>query len=302
MTKNTVKIDTETKLCAVIGNPVKHSLSPAMHNAAFQAVNLNYAYLAFCVENVKGCLDGMRALPTFRGMSVTIPHKLTVMEHLDEIDPLAQHVGCVNTITNENGRLIGTITDGLGTVRAFENAGVSLRGKNILCLGAGGAVRAVAYAFAEICAPQSITILGRTPAKVDALVNDLRESAQAQINPGYLPGHLYKALLENEIIVQGTPLGMYGHGEGQTGIPRGWLRPHHVVFDMVYRPLKTRLIQDAEEAGCKTVLGLEMLLEQAVLQFERWTGKAAPREIMRNALLAELNKGIEVSVGSQATA
>jgi len=114
-----------------------------MHNAAFEAAGLNYVYVAFRVEDVAGCLAGMRALSTLRGMSVTIPHKRAVMAHLDEIEPLAEHVGSVNTVTNENGRLIGSTTDGPGTLRAFQDAGIGLQGRRVLFLGAGGAVRAV---------------------------------------------------------------------------------------------------------------------------------------------------------------
>ena len=288
MSVNSVKFDTETQLCAVIGNPVKHSLSPAIHNAAFQALGLNYIYVAFCVKDVKGCLDGMRALPSFRGMSVTIPHKMAVMEYLDEIGPMARHVGCVNTITNEDGRLVGSITDGAGTLRAFEEAGVSLNGKQVLFIGSGGAVRAVAFAMAEMANPSVITILGRTKSRVDVLVGDLRENTPTAIRDGHLPTDLDRAMAEHEIIIQGTPVGMYAHGAGESCIPKGSLQPDHVVFDMVYRPLKTQLIQDAEKRGCKTILGLEMLVNQAVLQFETWTGVPAPRTVMREAVAGEL--------------
>ena len=134
-------IDAHTRLCAVIGNPVGHSLSPAIHNAAFEAMGLNFVYVAFSVTDVAGCLAGMRALPGFRGMSVTIPHKRAVMRHLDSISPMAERVGAVNTIINDGGRLSGDTTDGPGTLRAFAEAGITLAGKRILFLGAGGAVR-----------------------------------------------------------------------------------------------------------------------------------------------------------------
>ena len=154
-------INADTRLCAVIGHPVAHSLSPVLHNAAFRAAGLNCVYLAFDVTDVAACLQGMRAMPAFRGMSVTIPHKMAVMPHLDEIDPMARVVGCVNTVTNESGRLVGSVTDGVGTLRAFEAAGVQLAGRRILFLGAGGAVRAVAYAMALQSAPACITLLGK---------------------------------------------------------------------------------------------------------------------------------------------
>ncbi len=287
---DTVKITTETQLCAVIGNPVAHSLSPAMHNAAFQAAGLDYVYVAFRVEDVKGCLEGMRALPGFRGMSVTIPHKTAVMPHLDEIDALARQVGCVNTITNDAGRLKGTVTDGVGTLRAFADAGVSLEGRRVLFLGAGGAVRAVAFAMAGMAGVAGITVLGRSRSRLDSLVNDLRCAVSTPVGAGSLDTDIDAALRTHDVLVQGTPVGMFGHDPGSSCVPREGLRREHVVFDMVYRPLKTRLIEDAEAAGCAVILGLEMLLQQAVLQFETWTGTTAPHEAMRAALLAELQE------------
>lgn len=285
-----MRIDTATRLCAVIGNPVVHSLSPAMHNAAFEALGLNYVYVAFHVEDVGACLSGMRALPSFRGMSVTIPHKMAVMPHLDEIEVLAQHVGCVNTVINENGRLLGANTDGLGTLRAFEEAGVSLAGRRILFLGAGGAVRAVAFAMAEQGGAETVTLLARNPAKAAALADDLRAGTPAHIATGDLEADLAAAMAAHDIIVQGTPIGMYPERVGQTCVPPELLQSRHVVFDMVYNPMKTRFLLDAEAKGCVCILGGEMLLQQAVLQFERWTGQAAPVGIMRAALLGALQE------------
>ncbi len=280
-------IDTHTQVCAVIGNPVKHSLSPAMHNAAFAAAGLNFVYVAFQVEDVEGCLRGMRALPGFRGLSVTIPHKITAMHHVDEVDDLARRVGCINTVTNEGGRLHGTTTDGLGTLRAFADAGVSLAGKKILFLGTGGAVRSVAFAMAEHSQPERITILGRTPGNVQELAKDLAD-AGAPVAAGSLIDDLDAAVRSHDVLIQGTPVGMYPERVGETCVPAALLRPEQVVFDMVYRPLKTRLLADAEAAGCTTIPGTAMLVNQAVLQFERWTGKPAPREIMLGALLRSL--------------
>lgn len=283
-------IDTETRLCAVIGNPVEHSLSPAIHNAAFEAAGLNFAYLAFRVEDVKGCLAGMRALDGFRGMSVTIPHKIAVMEWLDETEPMADRVGSVNTIVKEHGKLIGSTTDGPGTLRAFRDAGVSLEGKRVLFLGAGGAVRAVAFAVAELAGPSCVTILGRTASRVAVLVDDLRIGAWVKVAGGSLSEDLTRAVAEHDVIIQGTPTGMYPASMEQTLIPKDMFRPDHVVFDMVYRPLDTRLLREARAAGCQTIPGFEMLLNQAGLQFETWTGVPAPYDAMRQALLDELMK------------
>jgi len=273
-------INTETQLCAVIGHPIVHSLSPAMHNAAFAAAGLNAVYAA--------CLNGMRALPSFRGLSITIPHKESAMQHVDEVDDLARRVGCINTVTNENGRLLGTTTDGLGTLRAFADAGVDLVGRRVLFLGTGGAVRSVAFAMLDTAGAAGITVLGRTPANVAALTRDLSVHTDASVDSGALATDLAAALQTHDVIVQGTPLGMYPERVGESCVPADGLRSDHVVFDMVYRPLKTQLILDAEAAGCTTILGLEMLVNQAVLQFERWFHVDAPRTAMRNALLDAL--------------
>jgi len=283
-----IQIDTDTQLCAVIGNPVGHSLSPIMHNAAFQATGLNYVYVASRVAEVGACLTGMRALESFRGLSVTIPHKVAVMAHLDDISPLARKVGCVNTITNDRGRLLGDITDGVGTLRAFSESKVEPRGKRILFLGAGGAVRAVAFAFADQGGAAAITLLGRNVEKVRGLGADLQQATPCSVHCGTLGEDLEHALETHDIVVQGTPVGMYPDSVEDTPIAAEWLRPNQVIFDMVYRPLKTRLIQEAEAAGCVTILGYEMLLHQAVLQFEGWTGNKAPVGVMREALLSAL--------------
>lgn len=283
-------IDTATQLCAVIGNPVEHSLSPLLHNAAFDAAGLNYLYVAFRVEDVAGCLAGVRALSGFRGLSVTIPHKIAVMEHLDVIDSMAVKVGSVNTITREGDKLTGSTTDGPGALRAFEEAGVTLDGKRVLFVGSGGAVRAVAFAVAELTQASQVTILGRTPSRVDALVEDLRAKTKASIAGGNLSRDLREAMATHEVVLQGTPIGMYPRSTDATAIPKELLRAGQVVFDMVYRPYRTRLILEAEAAGCKTILGVEMLLNQAVLQFETWTGHAAPRNVMRKALVHALTR------------
>ena len=277
-------ITTETQLCGVIGNPVGHSLSPSIHNAAYAALGLDYVYLAFEVSDVSGCLAGMRALPNFRGLSVTIPHKLAVMEHLDRLEPMAEKVGSVNTITNDDGTLIGSTTDGPGAVRACDEAGVSLVGKRVLFLGSGGAVRAVAFAVAELCNPASISILGRTPANVSALVDDLKAKSSGSFSGGELEGGIEEAMGEHEVIIHGTPVGMAKEQARASCVPPETLESEHIVFDMVYTPARTKLISDAEAAGATVIYGIDMLVNQAGLQFERWTGKAAPLQVMRAAV------------------
>lgn len=280
-----IQIDVNTKLCAVIGHPVRHSLSPTIHNAGFQSLGLNFVYLAFDITDVESCLRGMRAMDNFRGISVTIPHKEAVIPFLDEIDPVAQKIGSVNTITHEGDKLIGTITDGIGTLNAFKRAGVELTDKKILFLGAGGAVRAVAFTFAEKVQPQQITILGRTPSRLERLMDDLRKSYPwIKFQEGYLQENFDEYVNSHEIIIQGTPAGMAGHSDEKIEFPYDLLTPQHTILDMIYRPLYTELLMRAKSKGCTIITGIEMLLEQAVLQFELWTGYSAPLDIMRKSV------------------
>ncbi len=280
-----IQIDVNTKLCAVIGHPVRHSLSPTIHNAGFQSLGLNFVYLAFDITDVESCLRGMRAMDNFRGISVTIPHKEAVIPFLDEIDPVAQKIGSVNTITHEGDKLIGTITDGTGTLNAFKRAGVNLNNKKILFLGAGGAVRAVAFTFAEKIQPEQITILGRTPSRLERLIDDLKRAyPQIKFQEGYLHENFDEHVISHEIIIQGTPAGMTGHSEEKIRFPYDVLTSQHTILDMIYRPLYTELLLKAQSKGCKIITGIEMLLGQAVLQFELWTGHSAPFDIMRKSV------------------
>lgn len=280
-----IQIDVDTKLCAVIGHPVRHSLSPTIHNAGFQSLGLNFVYLAFDITDVESCLKGMRAMDNFRGISVTIPHKEAVIPFLDEIDPVAHKIGSVNTITHEGDKLIGTITDGTGTLNAFIRAGVELSNRKILFLGAGGAVRAVAFTFAEKVEPKQITILGRTPSRLERLIDDLKRAyPQVEFHGGYLHENFSNYVSSHEIIIQGTPTGMTGHSEEKLNFPYDLLTPQHTILDMIYRPLYTELLLKAQSKGCKIITGIEMLLGQAVLQFEIWTGHSAPLDVMRKSV------------------
>lgn len=273
-------LDTQTQLCAVIGDPVSHSLSPAIHNAAFEAAGLNYAYLAFHVTDLPAMLTGMRAMPSFRGLSVTIPHKEAIIPLLDEVDPLAAAVGSVNTVTNDGGKLIGSTTDGLGTLRAFADAGVSLDGKRVLFIGAGGAVRAVAFAVLRESKADSVTILARRPDRAEQLVVDLDDPHRTSAGPFE---DISDAMHDHDVVIQGTPIGMEPDMD-VSPVSADSFRADQVAFDMVYRPHETQLLRDAKAAGCPVVYGIEMLLHQAALQFETWTGEAAPLDAMRSAV------------------
>jgi shikimate dehydrogenase len=267
------KITASTKLCAIIGNPIGHSLSPLVHNAAFERLGLDYIFLAFEVERLQEAVRGIAAFG-FTGVSVTIPHKVAVMDYLDEIEPVARRIGAVNTIVHREGRLIGHNTDWSGAMKALEDR-IDLQGKTAVVLGAGGAARAIAFGLKEKGAEP--VILNRTVARAEALASGL----QCRFGPIELIEKL-----SFDLVINATSVGMSPRAES-TPLHKAALKDV-LVFDTVYNPLKTRLIREAEERGGPTVTGLEMFVNQAALQFELWTGRKAPLDLMRSVAAQEL--------------
>jgi len=279
-----MNIDAQTQLCGVLGNPVEHSLSPAIHNAAFQNLGLNFVYLAFCVEDVEHAVQGIRALGNFRGCSVTIPHKIAVMPYLDEIEPTARHIGSVNTIVKDHGRLLGSNTDATGALQALREGGAPLEGHHVLIVGSGGVARAVAFALAVEGGVAGLTILGIDEQERTTLVQDIRSKTSVSVEGGPLTEDALRGSLQSaHILIHGTPVGMHPNVQ-ETCIPNRFLSPQLTVMDIVYNPLETRLLREAREAGCRTIRGVEMFVNQAVGQFERSTGRSAPVNIMRKIL------------------
>ena len=280
-------INAHTKVCCIIGDPVAHSLSPAMHNAAYAALGLDFAYVAFRVTDVPGAVAGIRAL-SLRGCSVTIPHKLAVIPLLDRLDEVAGWIGSVNTIVNDGGVLTGMNTDGAGAARALHEAGVELAGRRVLVLGSGGAARAVALTLAGRAGVGFIQILGVIEPELEKLAADVRDRAKVAAEWGRMePGRLRDAIAAADAVIHCTPVGMHPK-EDETAVPREFWRPGLPVMDIVYNPRETRLLREAAAAGCRTVPGAEMLLYQGALQFEAWTGRPAPVAVMRAALEAGL--------------
>jgi len=272
-TMNNRKITASTKLCAIIGNPIGHSLSPLVHNAAFEHLGLDCVFLAFEVEHLQEAVKGIAALG-FKGVSVTIPHKVGVMDYLDEIEPVAQRIGAVNTIVNRDGRLVGYNTDWIGAMKALEHR-IDLRGKTAVVLGAGGAARAIAFGLKERGAEP--VILNRTVARAEVLASGLKCR--------FGPIELIEKL-SFDLVINATSVGMSPRAES-TPLNKAVLK-NMLVFDTVYNPMKTRLIREAEERGCPTVRGLEMFVNQAAMQFELWTGQKAPLDLMRSVAAQEL--------------
>ena len=265
-----MQLDGRTKVYGIMGKPVSHSLSPAMHNAAFQALGLNKVYVPFEVTDIPRALDGFRAIGV-GGVSVTIPHKEAVMEYLDDIDPVARKIGAVNTLLIENTRIRGYNTDWIGANKALS-AIIDLPGATILVLGAGGSARAIGFGLIEKGA--TVILANRTPARGRALAGDL--------NCRYCPIEEIHAL-KIDALVNATSAGMAPDVDA-TPVHKDILKNIPAVMDIVYSPLETRLLREAKQAGCNTVGGIQMLLFQGVSQFEIWTGLKAPVEVMKESL------------------
>jgi shikimate dehydrogenase len=265
-------------LYGVIGNPVGHSLSPVMHNAAFQKAGVAAFFGAFAVaeDQLAAALAGMRALG-IKGFSVTIPHKVAVIEQLDEVDEEARRIGAVNTVINRGGRLCGSNTDAPGALRALREK-IDPAGRRVLVLGAGGAARALVYGLTR--AGAEVFIANRSPEKGRRLA---AEFAAAAIAISELKD------FSCEILVNTTPVGMFPAVD-RMPVPESLLKPGMVVMDIVYNPLRTRLLAAAAARGAAIVDGLGMFVGQGALQFELWTGRPAPLEIMRRAVLEVLQK------------
>lgn len=280
-------INSETKVCAVIGNPIAHSLSPILHNTAFQETGLNYLYVAFKVEDLKGAMEGVRALG-IHGLSVTIPHKIRIIDYLDELDPLAQEIGSVNTVLNINGKLRGYNTDGPGALKALKDKGVEFSGAKVLIIGSGGAARAIAFSLVREKNLAGLTIMGILEDQIKELGEDIKTKAGYRIDGGLIDKErLREVIQESDILINCSPVGMYPQVE-ESPVEKSFLKEDLTVFDVVYNPVKTRLLRDAEEMGCKVVSGLEMFLNQAVMQFKLFTAVEPPVESMRRVLLQKL--------------
>ena len=264
-----------TKIYGVLGNPIGHSLSPVMHNAAFNAAGVNALYAAFETSDLKGSIDGMRALGIC-GMSVTIPFKTSVIPYLDELDSLAERIGAVNTVVNERGRLKGYNTDGLGAMKALE-AKIDLAGKRCVLVGAGGAARGIGFMARE--KGMKLVVANRSMERGLALAEFLKCR--------FIPLERIRET-KTDVLIQTTPVGMFPH-ENASPVPDDMLQEDMTVMDAIYNPLETHLLKSAHAMGCTTISGLEMFIHQGAEQFRLWTSLNPPVDIMRavvkNALL-----------------
>ena len=281
-------INADTKLCCLIGDPVIQSISPEIHNASFKDKRINFVYLSFRVEkdDLKRAITGLQTLGV-RGINVTIPHKESVMELLDSIDKSASVIGAVNTIINENRKLMGFNTDIDGFIEPFRERRIELRNRKALITGSGGSARAcISGLVKEGC--KDILILTRNEVRGNKMVAHLKKNLKftgevLKLNEE----NLSKTLIAVDIIVNATPVGMYPN-VGESPIPLRLLKKSHVICDIVYKPLRTKLIEYGEKSGCVTIPGYEMLVNQAAKSFELWTGQEAPRDIMMKVAKSKL--------------
>lgn len=283
------RIDAQFKVCALLGFPAHHSMGPSIHNSAFEELGLPLVYVAHDVapDDLPAAIAGVRALG-YRGLSITMPHKVAAMGLVDEVDATARAIGCINTVVNRDGRLFGFNSDGQGALDALARSGIETRNRPVVVLGSGGAARAIAMTLALRGQPAELSILGVVPDELARLAHDIGEQSAIKPRAAALDERsLADALGRAEVVLQCTPVGMTPDTD-KTLVPRALLRPGLAVFDAVYNPRRTRLLHDAAAAGCRVVEGMEMFLGQAVVQFELWTGQSAPVQVMRQVIEARL--------------
>lgn len=277
-----------TRILGVLGDPIGHTSSPAMHNAAIAAMGLDYAYVAFHVrpDALGSAIEGMRALQ-IAGLNVTVPHKQGVMAHLDEVSDEAVAIGAVNTVVNRQGRLVGYNTDAFGILESLKrDGGLERLPAQVALLGAGGAARAILYALLEREEVEQILLLNRTRSKAESLAGDLDRSGRVCV--GQMDS---SAVAEVDLLINSTSVGMYPHEEGSPLADPSVLHANMLVADIVYKPLKTRLMKQAEAAGARAINGLGMLAWQGARSFELWTGSAPPVDVMTAAALERVKDG-----------
>lgn len=274
MTKIASGVSSKTKLCCVIGSPVEHSLSPVLHNTGYDVLGLekDFVFLAFNIksENLAGAVSGIKAM-NICGVSVTMPHKIAVMQYLDHIDIAAQKIGAVNTIVNKNGKLTGYNTDYLGILRPLEKL-TELKNKKVLVLGASGAARAAIYAMK--LANAKVTVANRTQEKAKSLA--------AEFDIKSVEWQAIENLSGFEIIINATSLGL--NSGDKTPVPVNSLFTGQIIFDCIYNRKQTGLLLEAEKVNCRIVHGLEMFIEQGREQFVLYTGREVPAEDIRRKL------------------
>lgn len=284
-----IPITGHTRLTALLGSPVAHSISPLMHNEAFQLLDLDYTYLCFEVneETLPAAVDGLKACG-IRGFNLTMPNKNKIVELLDELSPAARLIGAVNTVVNDDGHLIGYNTDGVGYMQAVKDAGYDITGKTITIMGAGGAATAIC-AQAALDGVEKIHIFARETSRFWDRTQKLAENinstlpCKAVLHENKDTAALAQAISESALLLNATSVGMAPNTEGTIIEDTSLYHPDLIVSDVIYNPRETRFLKEAREAGCHTFNGMYMLLYQGAEAFRLWTGKEMPvKEIKAN--------------------
>lgn len=294
-----MKITGKTKIIGIIGWPVTHSLSPVMHNAAFDYLGLDFCYVPFAVKegNLEGALKGILAL-NVAGLNVTIPHKEVVLPYLSEISEEAKMIGAVNTIKMIGERLIGYNTDGIGFTASLKEAGRTVKDRYLLILGAGGAAKAVAFQSVSEGAME-LVIANRTVSKAIVLKEQInRHFPSVKIGVTGIGYNELKGIINRvDIVVNTTSIGM--KMSDPSPVPRELLHEGLFICDLIYNPPTTALLRYAEESGCHWINGLSMLLHQGGASFKLWTEVDPPLEVMRKALREALQDIQQTDTGQQ---
>ncbi|MCI1964938.1 MAG: shikimate dehydrogenase [Oscillospiraceae bacterium] len=283
------RITGHTELIGLIAYPIRHSNSPRMHNEAFAKLGLDYAYLAFEVDNdtLEDTVKGFRAMKV-RGWNVSMPNKTVIHKYLDKLTPAAEMCGAVNTVINDNGVLTGTITDGIGYMTALKDAGIDIIGKKMTIAGAGGAATAIEVqaALDGVAEISIFNIHDKSWSRAEHNVKIINEKTKCKATLHSLEDldDLKAEIASSYLFANGTCMGMKPL-EGKTYIPdQSFLRPDLIVTDVVYSPTETALLKMAKEVGCKTMNGMGMMLFQGAAAFKLWTGKTMPIDYMKKIL------------------
>ncbi|MDA0708830.1 MAG: shikimate dehydrogenase [bacterium] len=283
-----MNIRATSQVLGVIGHPVAHSFSPDMHNAAIAHLGVDYCYVAFHV--LPECIgDAMRGLGglNIRGLNVTIPHKLAVMEHLDRISEEALAVGAVNTVSSEEGELVGYNTDVYGVLTSLrEVAGITTFPEHCVVLGAGGAARAVTYALGNQVGVRRVTLLNRTSQRADSLARDMEKITGKQMDVGGMDeAEQTRAFSDAGLVVNTTSLGMYPGIDASPLAHLKAIHPDMILYDTVFNPLETQLMREFKSVGAAAFGGLDMLVYQGARSFEIWTGIMPPVDVMKHVVI-----------------
>lgn len=283
-----MKITGKTKVLGILGDPITHVASPVMHNALFNAMGIDCVYVPFKVskDRLKDAINGLKALNVL-GFNITIPHKVSILPYLDKIEGNAQIIGAINSVKVERSLLIGRNTDAEGALKALRNASITLEKSNVIIFGAGGAARAMLFSLVPIA--NKITIINRSNERLNRLLTDCHALDFTNVHGITFNKieQMKSCISESNLIINSTSVGMYPN-INQSVIPAEFLHSNCAVFDMVYNPLKTRLIQDASKIDCKIVSGLDMLVHQGAIAFEWWTGLPANINLMHEIVTRNL--------------